>query len=117
VSNEPPFDSAIYRDNPEAISDHLNEAFASDELPVLITAIKRVMRAQNVLALSEETGLQRENLYRTFRGDVDPRLSIVLRLFSGMGVQLMVRPRDSIKQKSPRPKPGPRPSIKIPRED
>ncbi len=60
------FDPKKYRDNPPAISRYLNAALATDDLAAITRAIGNVMRAQNDVALSEETGLRRENLYRMF---------------------------------------------------
>jgi probable addiction module antidote protein len=106
MSSPKKLDSDRYRDNPALISEFLNEALASDDLAVLVGAIASVMRTQNVVALSEETGLRRENLYRMFEGDRDPRLGNTMKVLASFGVQFAVKPRISIKVKPPRPKLG-----------
>jgi probable addiction module antidote protein len=106
MSSPKKLDSDRYRDNPALISEFLNEALASDDLAVLVGAIAAVMRTQNVVALSEETGLRRENLYRMFEGDRDPRLGNTMKVLASFGVQFAVKPRTSIKVKPPRPKLG-----------
>jgi probable addiction module antidote protein len=106
MSSPKKLDSDRYRDNPALISEFLNEALASDDLAVLVGAISAVMRTQNVVALSEETGLRRENLYRMFEGDRDPRLGNTMKVLASFGVQFAVKPRTSIKVKPPRPKLG-----------
>jgi probable addiction module antidote protein len=95
-----------YRDNPELIAKHLNEALATDNAAVFASAVGTVMRDQNVLALSEETGLRRENLYRMFTGARDPTLGNTMKMLAGFGVQFTVKPRASIKPKPARPKLG-----------
>jgi probable addiction module antidote protein len=95
-----------YRDNPELISKHLNEALAADNAAVFASAVGTVMRDQNVLALSEETGLRRENLYRMFTGARDPTIGNTMKMLAGLGVQFIVKPRASSKPKPARPKRG-----------
>jgi probable addiction module antidote protein len=102
-----------YRNNPELIAKYLNEALASDDVAVFAVAVGRVMRDQNVVALAEETGLRRENLYRMFRGSRDPTVGNTMKMLGSFGVQLMVKPRTSIKPKPTRPKVG-RPRSKSP---
>jgi probable addiction module antidote protein len=95
----------LFRDNPEAIAHHLTDAFAQNELGAISTALKQVLRAQNVQALARETGLRRDRLYRTFGGTIDPQLGRVLKLLEGLNVRLTVVPMPP-KQKLPRPKLG-----------
>jgi len=74
MSVEKELDPEHYRDNPTAIANYLTEVIEKNDLEILVRAIGNVMRAQNVKALSEETGLRRENLYRMFAGRRDPKL-------------------------------------------
>ena len=99
-------DPEHYRDNPTAIAKYLTEIIKKNDLAILVRAIGNVMRAQNVKALSEETGLRRENLYRMFAGHRDPTLGNTMKILASFGVQLAVKPRTSIKVKPPRPKLG-----------
>jgi probable addiction module antidote protein len=97
------FEPKQYRDQPKMICRYLNDALRTDDPTAIGTAILNVIRAQNVVALSRETGLARENLYRVGGGT---RVSTLLKVLSGMGVQLVVEPRTSPKTKAPRPKLG-----------
>jgi probable addiction module antidote protein len=110
MSTEKELDPEHYRDNPSAIAQYLTEILKKNDLAALVQAIGNVMRAQNVKALSEETGLRRENLYRMFAGHRDPTLGNTMRVLASLGVQLAVKPRTSIKVKPPRPKLGRPPS-------
>src|SRR3979409_1968480 len=49
----------IFRDNPAAIAKHLTDAFATNDLSLVVAAINTVMRAQNVLAVAGATCLRR----------------------------------------------------------
>lgn len=111
VPEEQEFDRSKYRDNPEAMASYLNEAIARrNDLGVIVRAIGNIMRAQNVVALSEETGLRRENLYRMFTGLRDPRLGNTIKVLESLGLQLAVKPRETAKIKMPRAKLGRPPS-------
>jgi probable addiction module antidote protein len=94
------------RNNPQAISDYLTEIFAKNDLQSILEAIAIVMRAQNVLALAEITGMRRDGLYKTFSGTKkDPQLSRVLKLFNGLDVRIVVKPLPP-KARPSRPKLG-----------
>ena len=99
-------DSRQFRDNPTAIAEHLTLALATDDLPTILAAIRDVLRAQNVSALSRFTGLRRDRLYKTFGGEIDPDFSRILKLLEGLDVQLTVKPRKGVKPKPPLPKLG-----------
>jgi probable addiction module antidote protein len=93
------------RDNPVAIAQTLNEAFATNDLPTVMRAINAVMRAQNVVALAETTGLRRDRMYKSFGGSIDPQLGRVMALLAGMDVQITVQPLPP-REKLPRRKAG-----------
>jgi probable addiction module antidote protein len=81
------------RDNPQAISEYLTEIFEQNDIDGILKAITIVMRAQNVKALAESTGMRRDGLYKTFSGSKkDPQLSRVLNLFEGLDVRIVVKP-------------------------
>jgi probable addiction module antidote protein len=103
------------RDNPAQIASYLNQAFETDDLATILSAVRDALRAQNVAALSRATGLRRDRLYRTFGGQIDPDFSRILKLLEGLGVQLAVKPRTIIKPKPPLPKLG-RPPKALPDE-
>jgi probable addiction module antidote protein len=105
MSKTPDLEPSKLRENPTAIADYLTEAFDKNDLGAVVLAINSVMRAQNVVALAKAAGLRRERLYKTFGGDVDPRLGRVMHLFAGLDVQLVVKPVTP-KPKPPRPKLG-----------
>jgi probable addiction module antidote protein len=103
------FDASKYRDNPAAIAEYLNSALATADLAQFVTAIGAMMRAQNFLALSEETGLNRENLYKMFAGHRDPKLGNTMNVLASLGVQFTIEPVFWAQPRPPRPKLGRRP--------
>jgi probable addiction module antidote protein len=87
------FSPQKYRDNPTMISEYLNESLATDDLSAVVAALAAVVKAQNVLALSEDADIHRETFYRALRKDGDPKLGTILRIFSSLGVSLAVEAR------------------------
>jgi probable addiction module antidote protein len=102
-------DAKCFRDNPEAIAAYLSEAFEKNDVDIILSAINRVMRAQNVQALAREAGLRRDKLYVSFNGGTEPYLYRVMALFNALGVRL------TVKAAPPRPIP-PRPKLGRPRK-
>ena len=108
------FDPKDLRSNPRNIAIYLNKAFETDDFAMICKALREVMRAQNVAALSRATGLRRDRLYKTFGGDIDPDFSRVLKLLEGFDVQVTIKPRKIETTKPPLPKlgrPRKRPSL------
>ena len=99
-------DPTKYRDDPAAIAQYLDEALSNDDLADFLRAMNAVIRAQNVVALSEDTGLPRANLYRMFAGHSTPGLGNTLKVLASFGVKFVVKPRSSLRVKPPRPKSG-----------
>ncbi|HTG15744.1 MAG TPA: addiction module antidote protein [Blastocatellia bacterium] len=87
------FDPQEYRDNPAMISEYLNQSLATDDLSSVVAALAAVVKAQNVVALSEEAAIRRETFYKALRKDGDPKLGTILKILSSLGVSLAVEPR------------------------
>ncbi len=101
-----PSDLNTFRDNPTEIARFLTEIFATDDFSAILGALSKVLRAQNVSALSRATGLRRDRLYKTFGGTIEPDFRRVLMLLEGLDVQLVVAPRAKANPKPPLPKLG-----------
>jgi probable addiction module antidote protein len=91
--------------NSKEIAEFLNAAFENNGLHEVVHALKLVMQAQNVKALSESTGMRRDGLYKTFNGKKDPQLGRILKLLEGLDLRLVVKAVPQ-KAKPPRPKLG-----------
>ena len=84
--------AAKYRDNPRAIAKYLNDALSTGD-PVLIKkAIGDVVRAQGVTRFSQKAGVRRENLYRSFKGELKPSFDTVLKVLIALDIQLIAKP-------------------------
>jgi probable addiction module antidote protein len=89
------FDPTKYRDHPRAIARYLNEALSTGD-PVLVTkAIGAMVRAQGVTRFSRKAGMRRDSLYRTFRGEMSPTFSTVIKALLALDVELVARSRSA----------------------
>ena len=69
----------------------LEAALKRADPPTIFAAMDALVRTSpNVSKLAKDVGTERSVLYRTFRGDKGPRLSLVVRVLSSLGFQLIV---------------------------
>jgi probable addiction module antidote protein len=98
-------DEKKFRDNPAAIAEYLDRALGSDDVANFLGALDAVIRAQNVIALSEVTGLPRANHYRMF-ARTNPGLANTMKVLAGLNVQFSIKVRSTPTPKRARPKLG-----------
>ena len=84
--------AADYRDKPKIIANFLNDALASGDTIVFVKSIGDVTRAQGMTKVSQETGLDRRTLYKSFGGDVMPHLDRVIRTLAALQLKIVVKP-------------------------
>ena len=87
------FDAAEYLDGPEAISAYLADAFASNDIAEIADALGIAARARGMSRLAEETGLNRQQLYRTLSVGGRPELGTVLKVADALGFRLELVPK------------------------
>ena len=72
------------------IADYLTAAYQDYVPAVFIVALGHVARHKGVAQLAKETGLNRESLYKTFNGKVQPKWDTVHRLLKAMKVEFEI---------------------------
>jgi probable addiction module antidote protein len=92
MSKATAFNPAKYRNNPKLIAKYLTDALASGDAAFTTRAIGNLARAHGMGAIAEEANVDRAGLYRSFRGDMDPAFSTVLKVLTALGVQLVAKP-------------------------
>lgn len=79
---------------PELAAEYLNAALEDGDERVLLKALRDVAQAsRGMQTLSEETGLAREAIYRMLSEEGNPRLSSLVAILHGLGLDLSVRPK------------------------
>jgi probable addiction module antidote protein len=92
------FDVADYLDSPEAIAAYLSEAFGSGDDALIAQALGTVARVKGMAGVAKETGLNRENLYRSLSEGGKPELSTVMKVLDALDVQLVAKPKEEEKK-------------------
>lgn len=93
--NEPsaPYNPADYLRTPEEAAAYIDAALEDGDERVLLMALRHLADAQGGLArMAEQTGLNRETLYRTLSDKGNPRLNTLRAILHSMGLRLAVEP-------------------------
>ena len=88
--NEPiyDYDPADYLNSPEEIEVFLLEAFSTGDSGYIAKAIGVAARAKGMTDVARETGLSREQLYRSFSEQGNPTLKTLLVVLQALGLNL-----------------------------
>lgn len=91
--NEPiyNFDPAEDLGSPEAISVFMADAFETGDAAHIAKALGVVARAKGMSEIARETGLSREQLYRSFSEQGNPTLKNTLALMRSLGVDMTTK--------------------------
>lgn len=94
VKREPlyDYDPAAVLTGPEAIAEFMADAFESGDAGYIARAMGVVARARGMTELARETGLSREQLYRSFSEKGNPTLKTMLSVMRALGVDMTARP-------------------------
>ena len=87
------FDAASYLDSEEMIAEYLNQALASGDTDLLLSAIGDVAKARGMAQIARDTGLGRESLYKAFAVGAKTRFETILKVLTALGVQMRANPR------------------------
>lgn len=76
----------------EAMATFMSEAFATNDSKYIAHALGTVARAKGMAQIAKQTGLSREQLYRSFSHDGNPTLRTTLAVMKALGLELAARP-------------------------
>jgi probable addiction module antidote protein len=83
-----PYDPAEDLADPSEQAALLEEAFASGDSKFIAVALGAVARARGMKAIADQSGRNRQALYRALSEDGDPQLSTLLSVVSALGYKL-----------------------------
>jgi probable addiction module antidote protein len=75
----------------EAIAVFMAEAFRTNDVAYISHALGVVARAKGMAQIADQTGLSREQLYRSFSAKGNPTLKTTLAVMKALGVQLTTK--------------------------
>jgi len=85
-----PFNPMDFLKTDDEIAAYLTDAYRDDDPAVFIVALGHVVKHKGLAQVAEDTGLNRESLYKTFNGKVQPKWDTVHRLLKAMKVELAI---------------------------
>jgi len=85
------YDPATALDNQEAIATFMADALETGDAAYIAKALGVVARAKGMTVIAEETGLSREQLYRSFSEEGNPTLKSTLAVMRAIGVDLTAK--------------------------
>jgi probable addiction module antidote protein len=74
-----------------AIATFMAEAFASEDPGYIAHALGVVARAKGIAQIARQTGLSREQLYRSFSENGNPTLKTTIAVMKALGIELTAK--------------------------
>ena len=85
------YDPAVALDNPESIAVFMADAFETGDAAYIAKALGVVARAKGMTEIAGETGLSREQLYRSFSEQGNPTLKTTLTVMRAIGIDMTAK--------------------------
>ena len=85
------YDPAAALDSPEAIAIFMADDLETGDTAYIAKALGVVARAKGMTELARETGLSREQLYRSFSERGNPTLKTMLAVMRALGVDMTAK--------------------------
>ncbi len=86
------FDPAEGLNSDDAIAGFMEEAFKTEDAGYIAHALGVVARAKGMTQIAKETGLSREQLYRSFSENGNPTLKTTIAVMKALGISLTATP-------------------------
>jgi probable addiction module antidote protein len=86
-----PFDPAEGLISDEAIAAFMEEAFKTADTGYIAHALGVVARAKGMAQIAKDTGLSREQLYRSFSENGNPTLKTTIAVMKALGIELTAK--------------------------
>jgi probable addiction module antidote protein len=85
------FDPAESLTSGESIAAFMADAFESEDAGYIAHALGVVARAKGMSQIASETGLSREQLYRSFSENGNPTLKTTIAVMKALGIELTAK--------------------------
>ena len=79
----------------EDCADYLNAVIDLDDPLLLQAALGDIAKARGMTAVSEQSGLSRENLYRVLSGTRDAYFSTIAKVLDSLGLTMRIEPKNT----------------------
>jgi probable addiction module antidote protein len=85
------YDPAEDLTSDKAVASFMAEAFATEDAGYIAHALGVVARAKGMAQIAKDTGLSREQLYRSFSENGNPTLKTTLAVMKVLGIELTAK--------------------------
>jgi len=85
------YDPAEDLNSNEAVATFMAEAFETEDVGYIAHALGVVARAKGMAQIANETGLSREQLYRSFSETGNPTLRTTIAVMKALGIELTAK--------------------------
>ena len=85
------YDPAVALVNDEEIAFFMADALETGDAAFIAQALGIVARAKGMAQIADQTGLSREQLYRSFSANGNPTLKTTLAVMKALGVELTAK--------------------------
>jgi probable addiction module antidote protein len=85
-----PYNPLDFFQTNEEVCEYLTQAFMDEDPDMFIIALGHVARHKGIARLAEETGLNRESLYKTLSGKTQPKWGTVQRIIKALHISVRV---------------------------
>jgi len=85
------YDPAVALDFPEAVEVFMADAFETGDASYIAKSLGVVARAKGMSQIASETGLSREQLYRSFSDMGNPTLKTTLAVMQALGLDITAK--------------------------
>ncbi len=82
------FDAAEYLGSEEEIAAYLSAVMEENDPDLLIAALGDIARARGMAKLAEDSGLNRESLYKALRPGAKPRFETIFRIMRALNINM-----------------------------
>jgi probable addiction module antidote protein len=82
------FNPFEFMDTQEEINEFLMDCYQDEDSTTFITALGQLVKLHGVTSVAEQSGLNRESMYKTFNGKTQPKWDTVVRVMKTLHVNL-----------------------------
>lgn len=86
------FDVVDYLDSEESIAEYLSAVMEERDPDLVIAALSDIAKARGMAKLAEDSGLNRESLYKALRPGSKPRYETIAKIMGALNIKLQAVP-------------------------
>lgn len=90
------YDPADYLETAEDVRGYLEACLEENDPELFIEALGVVARSKGMTEISQQTGLGRESLYKSFGAGKHPRFETVFKVIQALGLQFQLSERVAV---------------------